>query len=236
MSAQKLIGQAGDADGAWLYRMGGISALLIGTAYIVTIALYVPVGAPPSQGEAWLQYLAGKTAIWWAILGLSVLTDVLFIPVALALYRALEPINRSAMLVACTLIGLFVALDLAVTWPNHVALITLSGQYAAAADAQRAADVVAATYASAVLASSLESVYSILILSVAILMIGLAMRKGIFGRGAAYLGVVTGILGIVAALGPLVARALSITIITVSLLTTLWVFVIGYRLYRLGQR
>jgi hypothetical protein len=236
MSAQKLSGQSADADAAWLYRVGGISALLIGIGYIATIALYVPVGAPPGQGEAWLQYLAGKTMIWWAIVALSVLTDVLFIPVALALCRALTPVNRSAMLVTSTLMGLFVALDLAVTWPNHAALITLSGQYATGKEAQRAADVAAATYASSVLASSLEAVYSILILSVAILMVGLVMRKGIFGQGTAYMGVITGIVGIVAALGPLVARSLSVTIIIVSALTTLWVLLVGFRLTQLGWR
>ena len=107
-----------DPDGKWLYRVGGISALVLGTAYIVIVALYVPVGAPPSGAEARLAYLAGNTTVWWAILGLSVLTDFLFIPVALSLYLALKGINRNAMLVATAFVVLFVVLDLAVTWPN----------------------------------------------------------------------------------------------------------------------
>src|SRR5881296_2427219 len=59
-----------DPDGKWLYRVGGISALVLGTAYIVIVALYVPVGAPPSGAEARLAYLAGNTTVWWAILAL----------------------------------------------------------------------------------------------------------------------------------------------------------------------
>jgi hypothetical protein len=237
MSAEKTMVHAVDPDGKWLYRVGGISALLLGIGYIITIPLYVHVGAPPSGGEAWLTYLVGKTTVWWAILGLSVLTDVLFVPVALALYLALKGVNRNAMLLATAFVGLFIVLDLAVTWSNYASLITLSGKYAAVTNgAQRAAYVAAANYASAVLASSLEAVYSILVLSVGILLIGLVMRKGVFGKGTAYLGVVTGILGIVTVVGPFFVSALSVTIIVTSVLTTVWVLLVGYRLYRLGQQ
>src|SRR5262245_3162145 len=89
-----------DANARSLCRVGGICALVLGAGYVAIIPLYAQVGAPPSGGQAWLEYLAGKTTVWWAILGLSVLTDFLFVPVALALYAALERINRSAMLVA----------------------------------------------------------------------------------------------------------------------------------------
>src|SRR6266508_3706400 len=175
-----------DPDGKWSYRVGGISALVLGVAYIVIFPLYAHVGAPPSgDGEAWLQYLAGKTTVWWAILGLSVLTDFLFVPLALSLYVALERVNRNAMLVATAFVGLFVVLDLAVTWTNYASLLTLSGLHAAAAnDVQRAAYVAAANYASAVLASHTEVFYSIVDLSVAILIIGFVMlkEKGIFSR------------------------------------------------------
>ena len=83
-----VIGTVIDTDTA-LYRTGGIAALLIGTAYVATVVLYASVGPPPSGGQASLEYFAGKTTAWWAILGLSVLTDLLFVPVALALYSCL---------------------------------------------------------------------------------------------------------------------------------------------------
>jgi len=237
MSAEKTVVYAVDPDGRWLYRVGGIAALLLSLGYIITIPLYVYVGAPPHEAEAWLTYLAGKTTEWWAILGLSVLTDLLFIPLALALYFALKGVNRNMMLLATALVGLFVTLDLAVTWPNYAALITLGERYAdATSDIQRAAYVAAAQYPSAVLASTLEAVYSILVLSLGILLIGLVMRKGIFGKGIAYVGVVTGLLGIVSVIGPFVLPALSGAIIVASMLTTLWVLLVGFRFLRLGQR
>lgn len=130
-------------------------------------------------------YAAGKTAVWWAIVGLPVVTDVLFVPVASALYLALIGLNRDAMRLAAAAVGLFVVLDLAVTGPNIAALITLTDSYAAAAtDAQRAASVAAASYAAAVLTSALEGVYRIATLSVGILLAGLVMRKGVFNKAA----------------------------------------------------
>ena len=226
-----------DPDGKWLYRVGGISALVLGTAYIVIVALYVPVGTPPSGAEARLAYLAENTTVWWAILGLSVLTDFLFVPVALSLYLALKGINRNAMLVATAFVVLFVVLDLAVTWPNYASLITLAGKYGAATnDAQRVVLVAAADYPSAVLESSLLGVYVILVPAVGILMTSLVMLKGIFSKSTAYLGLVTGILGIVSVAGSPFVSFLSVAVIVTSVLTTVWVLFVGYRLYRLGQQ
>jgi|SRR5215469_15254621 len=232
MSAEKMTVNAVDPDGKWLYRAGGISALLLGLGYVAIIPLYATVGAPPSDSEAWLKYLVGKTTVWWAILGLSVLTDVLYVPVALALYLALKGVNRNAMLLATTLVGLFVVLDLAVTWPNYASLITLTGKYAAAtSDAGRTTYVAAANYASAVLTSRLEAVYSILVLSLGILVTGLVMLRGIFSKMTAYLGLVTGISGIIA-----VASASSIAAIIASVLTTVWIVLVAFRLYGLSRQ
>ena len=223
-----------DPDGKWLYRVGGISALVIGIAYIVIFPLFAHVGGSPSSGgEAWLKYLEGKTTVWWAILGLCVFTDFLFVPVALSLYVALERVNRNAMLVATAFVGLFVVLDLAVTWTNYASLLTLSGFHSTATnEVQRAAYVAAANYASAVLASRTEVFYSIVDLSVAILMTGFVMLrgKGIFSKTTAYLGLAAGIFGIVSIAG------FFVIIIINALLTTAWVLFVGYRLFRLGQK
>jgi hypothetical protein len=237
MMTEETLAHGAATDQRWLYRWGGLSALLIGLGYIITIPLYIYTGPPPSGGEARLHYLVGKTTVWWAILGLSVLTDLLFLPVALALYRALKGVSTNAMLLATILVGLFVVLDLALTWTNYAALITLSDHYAAAtSDIQRAADIGAATYASTVLESSLEAIYSILILSVGILIIGLVMRRARIGKGTAYVGIATGVLGIVAAVGPSFVSALSVAIIFASVLTTLWILLVGFKLVRLGLR
>ena len=226
-----------DPEGKWLYRVGGISALVLGIGYIIMIALYVPMGASPSGAKGRLTYLAGNPTAWWAILSLSVLTDFLYVPVALSLYFALKGINRNAMLLATACLGLFVVLDLAITWTNFASLIALSGKYAAATtDAQRAVFVAAASYPSAVAESTLLAVYIILVPGVGILITGLVMLKGIFSKSTAYLAVVSGILSIVSVVGSFFVSSLGITIIIASALLTVWLFFVAYRLYRLGQQ
>ena len=233
MSVEKLPLPSVDPDGKSLYRVGGISALAIGIAYIIIIPLFAHVGgAPSSGGEAWLKYLEGRTTVWWAILGLSVFTDFLFVPVALSLYLALERVNRNAMLVATAFVGLFVVLDMAVLWTNYASLLTLSALHTAATtDVQRASYVAAADYASAVLASHTEVFYSIVDLSLAILIIGFVMlkAKGIFNKTTAYLGLAAGIFGIVSIAG------FFVIIIINALLVTLWLLFVGYRLFKLGS-
>lgn len=215
----------------WLYRVGGASALLLGLGYLAIFPLYAHVGAPPTaaDGEVWLTYLADKTEIWWAILVLSVITDVLFLPVGLALCLALKRLHSGAMLVATALIGLFVALDLAVTWTHYASLLSLSASYVSATTGgQRSAYVAAASYASAMLTSRLLVVYAIAILSSAFLMIGTVMLKGVFNRPTAYLGIATGILGIVAIGG------FGVAIILNAVCATIWILLVGYRLCRLA--
>jgi hypothetical protein len=80
-----------------------------------------------------------------------------------------------------------------------------------------------------VLSSPLERVYAIVILSLAILAIGLVMLKGVFGKVTASVAILTGILGNVSIAG------WSDTIILNAVLATLWVVLVGYRLVRLSQ-
>jgi hypothetical protein len=218
-------------DEKWLYRVGGISALTVGIAYIIIIPLFAHVGAPPTGGEVWLKYLQGKTTVWWTILSLCVFTDILYIPVALALYFALERSDRSAMLLASVFVGLFVALDLAVTWANYAALLTLSGFYATVSDeVQRAGYVAAANYASAVLASPIEVFYAIVDLSIGIFIIGFVMLKerGTFKKTTAYLGLAAGVFGFIS-----VGRFF-IAVMLHTAFVTIWFLFVGYRLCRLG--
>lgn len=100
MSVEKATADAAGPDRRWMDRVGGISALVLGIAYLATMALYAPVGAPPLGGEAWLTYATGKTSVWSAIVGLAVLTDLLFVPVAFSLYLVLRGVHRSVMLLA----------------------------------------------------------------------------------------------------------------------------------------
>lgn len=234
MSTEGIVARTESAENKWLYRVGGLSALAIAIGYIVIIPLFAHVGAPPHGGEAWMKYLQGKTDFWWAILQISVLTDVLFVPLGLSLYAALNHLGRNAMLAATAFMGMFVVLDLAVTWTNYGALLKLSAQYtsAAASDLQRASCVAAADYASAALASPTEVYYAIVDLSLGILIASLAMLKGrgIFGRTAACLGIATGLTGVAAPAGIFAIVMMN------AIFATAWALFVGFGLLKLSRR
>lgn len=212
-----------------LLRVGGLSALVIGAAYIVIIGLYSVAGAPPVGGQAWLNYLVGKTSVWWAIVGVSVFTNFLYVPVALALYAALHTVNRHAMLIGVAFVGLFVTLELAVNWASYASLIMLSGDYAAAStEARRALLIAAANYPASVIASPLALVYAVGTLSFGFLVIGVVMLQGVFNKLTAYLGILTGILGLMAVAG------VGLAVILNAVSATIWLFLVSYRLNRLA--
>jgi len=222
---------SGDGFGAsqqnWL-RLGGIAAILLAVGYVVIFPLYFRVGVPPSGGDAWFQYLPAKTSLWWAIVAISVITDFLFLPVTLALYLALKRQGKNAMRLAAAFVYAFVSLDLAVTWSHYASILTLYEKYSATSnETLRAGYLAAADYGSAMLASPLEIVYSIVTLSIGILVIGFVMLRGVFSRATAYLGLITGLLGVAS-----LSRA-SFAIIGNALCATLWLFFVGYQLCRL---
>lgn len=234
---ERLMVNSDNSNMKGLYRVGGMSAIVLSMSYIIITVLYVLGGALPSGGEEWLKHLAKHTLEWQAILGFSVLTDILFIFVAWSLYCALKKINKNAILTGIGFLGLFVILDLAVTWPNYASLINLSGKYAAAInDTERMTFVAAANYAYGVLSSSLFAVYAILVPALGILIIGLVMLKGTFSKVTAYLGVVTGILGIISVVGPFFFTALGMIAIITSVFTTVWVLFVGFKLLKLSQQ
>ena len=219
-----------DSEEKQCYRLGGMAALLLAVGYVAIVPIFAWVGAPPATGEAWFRYLPGKTTLWWVILWLSVFTDLLYLPVAWVLWLALRNAARNLMLAATVCLHLFVFLDLAVTWTHHASLLSLFERYSIAIDdAHRAAYLAAAEYASAMPATPLLICYAIVIPSLGVLLAGIAMMKARFGTASAWTGVITGVFGLLSLTGfyPLViANALGATV---------WFFLVGARLLRLGR-
>lgn len=208
-------------------RWGGIAALTLAVGYVAIIPLFAWVGAPPATAEAWFRYLPGKTTVWWAIIWLSAITDLLYLPTAQALWIALRKAGRNLMLAAVACLSLFVVLDLAVTWMHHASLLALFRNYSSAADeAHRAAYLAAAEYASSIYATPLLTFYIIVIPSVGVLLASITMMKARFGKASAWTGVITGVFGLLSLTGffPLVmANALG---------AMFWFFLVGTRLLR----
>jgi hypothetical protein len=224
-------------DTSWkgLYRWGGISALISGVLIIVGIILYASVAPWPSGGEAFLKWLGSQTTLVYTTAGVFISTDILLVPVVLALYLALKGINKNAMLAAAGFVGLFVVLDLGVTLVSEVALTTLSQNYAAAtSDVQRAAYVATANYALGIGFSGIAPPLSFGVLSLGILIASLVMLKGVFGKATAYVGIAASIAGFVEGIR-LFVPALAISGAIAIVLLGIWSLLVGYRLYRLGK-
>lgn len=227
-----------DPDGKWIYRVGGLSALILGIGYLLTIIVMITYagGFPPPAIEARLAFFTEHAAGWWVVLALMVFTDLLYVPVFLALYHALKGFNKYLVLLALACEGLFVVLDLAITWTAYSSLITLGGNYAAAtSDVQRSLIVAAAGYPSAIVDSPLGGIYVILIPALGLLFSSLAMHKGIFSKTLAYMGVIAGVCGILAGIGPIFIRELETAQYINASLAMIWFFFVGLRLNKLGQ-
>lgn len=225
-----------DVNRRLLYKGSGISAIIIVVLYILIIVLYLSSGVPPKGGEAWLKQITGHGAAWRSILGLSVFTDLLYVPVAYSLYILLKEVDKNTMLFGLGFMILFVFLDLAITWPNYSSLFILSRKYSEATNnSERELIIATADYLSGLLSSSLIAVYVILFPAIGILMMSTVMLKGTFSKTTGYLGVITGILGVISVTGAFFISALGNLVVLTSVLTTIWFFFVGYRLLKLTR-
>jgi len=231
-SREIVVGADSGSDRRRLLRAGGHSALALAALYVAITGVYVLEGTRPEGAEGWLVHLADHAPQWWVILGLSVVTDLLFFPLLTALFAALKHVDRLVLGAGVGLVGLFALLDLAITWPGYASLIRLSGVFAGGTDAEQAAALAAATFALSILESSFLAVYLILVPALGILGVSLVMRKGSFGRAVAPVGIATGVLGALAVLGPVVSDTLGLLAVPTSILTAVWVLLAGLGLYR----
>lgn len=222
-------------DPSWrgLYRAGGFSGILAGAIYIVAAVLIFTTPSPPiSGGEQTLEYIVSHRSLYILKQVLWLAPSVLAMVVFLALYPALERVNKSYAAIGAVLGASAWALSLA--WPTtgegSPALVYLSDQYAAATtEAGRTSFATAAEVLIAV--EAVPAAIGVL-QTLGVLIVSLVMLGGVFPKGVAYLGVVTGALGVISeALLPVLGAAYAIY----GVLVMVWFIVIGWRLYGLSQ-
>jgi hypothetical protein len=237
MNAQATTTSGVDPAGQWMYRVAGISAIVLAVGYALAIPIYALVGDQPATGiEAQLAYFADHAAGWWAIVVLMVFTDLLYVPVYLGLYAALKHLNRGLVAMGAAFAAfLFVILDLAVTWTGYSTMIVVGSDYVAATSpAQQASLVAAAAYPAAVLQSPILGVYAIVVPALGALFVGLVMRQGVFGRLTAYLALVMGLVGILF-IGSYFIESLAALRYATGILAIPFYLLVGVRLYRLAD-
>jgi hypothetical protein len=221
-------------DDSWkgTYKAGGVCLVLTGIFFILGFALTIAQGPPPGTIEETLNSIARQKLLYQAANGAFVLSDLLPIPAMLALYLALKEVKKTHALMATTM-GVFgVALAIGLRTGVHAMATLGSGYVAAASEAQRAAYVAAAELVTGATDPGL-TLANVLIYGFT-LIIGIAMRASVFGKGAAYLGIVTGGLGIVGLVGGILVPALSMVTLLAAIGWAVWFFIVGFKLYKLG--
>lgn len=219
-----------DPSWAGMYRAGGVSAILYILIGIVLPALMIAVWGYDFelQGGAFLAFIAANK-LWFTVfqtmvLGASVLAPVVFAAMFLALKGVDKGLAALGAILASTMQILFAAY-----YPVLLGLVYLGDRYAAAPASERA---VFATAAEALVAQNgafnplYEGVFA-----VSILILSLAMLKGVFPKWLGYLGIVTCAAAFVGlALWPVVGIAYFWWWLPFSV----WFVAIGVKLIRLG--
>lgn len=219
-----------------LYRLGAYFAAAF---ILLSLASFIGplTGLPSGTSQTRLSLPAAAETLSWiaAHRGLFVLDEILFLAPAtltivtfLALYAALRNVDAGwaaigAALAIASLAGAAVMSGVA------FALVDLSDQFASATTASQRSVVEGA-------ATSLIALYnapsvSAVMWPAGIVAVSIAMLRGVFPRWTAYLGLATGIAGVVgeaafAVIGPVYALY--------GLLLLVWFIAVGWRLYRLG--
>jgi hypothetical protein len=202
-------------------------------AYIAAIVVdFIIPAYPTSGGAATLEYIAAHRSIFIMQQILWLGPSILLIVVFLALYPALKDLNKSYAAIGAVLgiASWAVTLAYPATGGGAPALVYLSDQYAeATSNAQR--DAFAAAAEGFIALNYVPTILGVLE-ATGILIVSLIMLKGVFHKSIAYLGVTTGVIGIVSeALKPM----LGVGYIVYGTLLMLWIIAIGWELVRLAQ-
>ena len=226
---------AGTRDDRWvpLYRAGAVSAAAAVLLYAVALVIVTVSDPPPdSGGAATLDYVATHRTVYilrqvlWQAPGLFMMVVILALAVALRRY------GPSLAAVAGTIGVSSWAISLA--WPTtgdgSLAMVLLSDRYTSATTAAEQASMVAG----ADLLTALNDMPAVIgvLQTLGVLLIGLLMLRGPFGKALAWLGVATGAVGVASeVLRPVLGMAYAVY----GLMLFVWLAWVAVALWRHAQ-
>ncbi|MFI5042278.1 MAG: hypothetical protein ACHQNA_10600 [Acidimicrobiales bacterium] len=214
-----------------MYRIGGIALVLTGLAYAICFLLTLMIPASSGGAAAYLQATAGaeaRVATLWVV---YLLSDLLLIPAALALYFVLRARSRALVPIGMGLVAAYIVFDLGVTEPNWLALLSLAHSYSGAASVDQPLYVAAAQYGLALV--PFLNFLSFAVSGAGWFLVSVVMLRGIFGRRTAYFGIATMVMAFLAALSWFLP-SLGLAIIVCLAMFAVWCVLVGEQLYHLG--
>ncbi len=216
--------------------IGGISMLVVSflflllivlSAYLTSVVGLVPTS--PVNGTT-LESLVSHADRARVTFGLGILSDLFLVPAVIALYVALKQVDPHEILIASAFMFLYVILDLAVTGLNVASLVVVSQSYSANVAIQTS-NLVVANYIKDI--TNLSLPLSSAVLSVGVLLSSLIMRSGVFPRIAVYVGIASGIVGILYGCSVVLPGLVSLIGLS-AILEMVWFGLVGYRMVKLG--
>ncbi len=215
-----------------LYQLGGVAAIIVAVLTLAEVVGFIFYPQPETISGWFMLFQSNPVIGLMDFWGLEVPMYIMFALVFLALYAALRKANEGLMLIALAFallgIGIFFATN------NPFTMLSLSGQYAAAAtDAQRATLLAAGQ---TVLANTGQRAVGgfnmgLFLVSVAGLIISSVMLRSIlFNKSTAYIGIIVFALSLVDYLRQALTSSIIITLLVVLpnvLFLVIWFVLVG---------
>lgn len=185
-------------DSAWkgLYKAGGVAALIAVVVFIPLSIIAFFIWPPPSEGTIIEWFTLFQDNSLQGLLGfdlLYILTNIIMIPVTLALYIALRKTSASYMAIAT--VAVLIGIVALIAARPAFEMLSLSNQYAASTtDAQKAIFLAAGQAMLAIFYGTSYHVHYILG-SIGLLIVSFVMlRSTVFSKKTAYVGIAANVI------------------------------------------
>lgn len=178
------------------HKFGGEALVASGVLFVVLAFLDFQTGPPPSNGTEILQWRDAHRLVLDFVSEVFFFATVLLIPGTVALYQDLVDVDRIKAAAGCGII--------AATIPVMAVMLVFHGRLVYPVYGMRVDTPETAALVIMVFYGGLHAIY--LLLAVATIVLSLAMRRGAYAKGIAYLGFATAALDIIGsypwAIGP----------------------------------
>lgn len=231
--SQLELNQVPDAETAdsrwnWLYKIGGVAALI--SVVIIPISIVAYFVWPPFPDDILVVIQEDRLAGLMSLDFLYLLGNFFAIPLFLVLYVTLKRVSESFSAIALAL-GFVGLLSLVPSRPI-LEMFAISNQYAAATtDAQRAIYLAAGEAVLALFHGTAFNVHYLLGSASLLISSFLMLRSDIFGKRTAYVGIVTNIV-VFGLYVPKIGIYISLLSVVGYLI---WYILIARRLFQLGR-
>jgi hypothetical protein len=221
-------------DSSWrgVVKWGGLSLFFGGLIALLFFILVIgtQLTLPIPAEEALENPLVPSLLFTLAVIG-----ELLLLPSGLALFFSLKGVGKNSMFMATALWIMCVPMFLA-SRGQILAISQISSRYLdTSSEAMRAAYLASTELAIEI--QNLYAMFGLIILSIAAIIIGIVMLRGkeIFGKNIGYIVIVAGIFTIFGAISFLVEGMPVILPVIGVILTAIWQFYIGFKMYNLGK-